>query len=156
MLDAAKTREFLEQVRREHQQLRELLGNMNQLLADRCKEMDELAEMFTCLCQRLNAHFEAEVEGQLFEQIVKHAPHLADRANTVLVEHDWLLSRVEQIAKYACARTVSDPWWRQLSDQFRRFAGELIQHEQKEGELIQEAYGEGIGAKSSSTPSGFP
>ena len=147
MHDAVKSREFFEQVRREHDRLRELLGSMHRVLADRHEGGDEVAAMFDSLCQRLDSHFHTEDEGELFEQIIDHAPHLADRANATRAAHDGLLNRIQEIAEQAHAKTGSDQWWQQLSEEFQHFGTELMQHENQEGELIQEAYGDDIGSK---------
>lgn len=147
MNDDAHIHESFEQIRREHAELRELLGSVSRALADREISLEQASEMFTSLRGQIVKHFETEEQGQFFEEIIDHAPRLSDRANATCDEHEQLLAQVKQMADLALEKAGTPDWWQQLNDQFHDFSKGLMHHESQEMELMQEAYGEDIGSK---------
>lgn len=147
MNDQAHSHDSFEQVRREHEELRELLGNMSRALATREGSVENACEMFASLRTQIENHFDTEEQGQFFEQIIDHAPRLADRANAICDEHLPLLAQVRDMAALALDKADTDDWWQKLSHDFHEFSKALMHHESKEMELMQETYGEDIGSK---------
>ena len=142
-----KGRAFFEEVRRDHEELRELLGAVSRALAEGGEDVGRVSRMFTSLCQSIDNHFKAEEEGKLFDQITEQAPRLADRVAAVRREHHDLLDQIQKIAARAHVKTGSGQWWQQLGTDFQQFGQALMRHEREEGELIQGAYGVDIGSK---------
>lgn len=147
MNDDTHIHESFEQVRREHAELRELLGSVSRALAGGEVSPEQASEMFTTLRGKIENHFETEEQGKFFEEIIDHAPRLADRVNATCDEHEQLLDQARRMAELALEKTGTADWWQQLGDQFHDFSKRLMHHESQEMELMQEAYGEDIGSK---------
>jgi hemerythrin len=147
MTNQTQSHESFEQVRREHEELRELLGSMSRALASREGSVEKACEMFASLSEYVDRHFDTEEKGDFFHAIIDHAPRLADRANAICDEHQQLLAQVQGMNQLVQTKANTDDWWKKLSDDFHDFSRSLMHHESSEMELMQEAYGEDIGSK---------
>jgi iron-sulfur cluster repair protein YtfE (RIC family) len=139
--------EFYEQVRQEHEELREWLGRLHHALTERTLGGPQIAEMFGALCEHLERHFKDEEIGGFFEQVVAMAPRFVDRTTELREEHAALRAELQGLAKRAGDAKVDDAWWRELHDGFHAFSRGLMQHENKENELLQDVYDEDVGSK---------
>jgi hemerythrin len=147
MIERTHSHESFEKVRREHKELRELLGQMNRALASREGSVEQACEMFASLSQFVERHFDTEEQGNFFAEIIDHAPRLVDRANATCDEHQQLLAHAKQMHELACEKADTEQWWQRLTSDFQQFSQALMRHESCEMELMQEAYGEDIGSK---------
>ena len=137
---------WVEQVKREHRQLHELLTATDRQIAlaaggapasgaDRelvhllRKQMGELGEF-------LKRHFEQEECGGCLEEAVAQAPRLGARADAVMREHRVLLGHVERLTEQV--RTPLNG--QALQRTYAQFRRELTEHEAAEVALLAAAF----------------
>ena len=82
-----------------------------------------------------------------FDEIIEQAPRLADQAGQLCQEHVQLMEAMDQLNQLAGTQTGSAEWWQQLADRFHLLSKDLMHHEHKENELLQDAYENDIGSK---------
>ncbi len=139
--------ELHEQIHREHEELRELLGRVHLLLTARVAAAADVRSCMASLREQIEGHFrDEEVEG-FFEQIVDQAPRLDSRVDELRAEHAQLRSDVIKLGELANGDESGDGWWERLERGFHDFSRTLMHHETKENELLQAAYGEDIGSQ---------
>lgn len=139
--------EFYEQVRQEHEELREWLGRLHHALTERTQSGPQIAGMFGELTEHINRHFNDEEIGGFFEQVVDMAPRFADRTILLREEHTALRADLAGLAARADEADVGDAWWQELLAGFHEFSKALMQHENKENELLQDVFDEDVGSK---------
>lgn len=140
-------RDFYNQVRQDHEELLEWLGRVHQALAQRSDSAEQLVDLLEGLGQHIERHFVDEESGGFFEQVVEQAPRFSERADALRREHERLRAQMAELIAAGRAGGASDAWWQQLNDTFHEFSRSLMQHENRENELLQEAYGEDVGSK---------
>jgi predicted trehalose synthase len=86
----------------------------------------------------------AETEG-FFAAVTAHAPRLAQHADRLCNEHEALLHKADELCRFAVANSPSLTWWRELSTRCHDFSRRLMQHENQESQLLQQAYQEDLG-----------
>ncbi len=138
--------EQLDEIRREHAELRELLGQVHHAVANRLRTVAQVAELLATLSDHIETHFQEEEFGGFFDEVVSQAPRLSERTDALREEHQRLLTLVNQLSDLALQGNGSDDWWEKLERQFHEFSKDLMHHEHKENELLQEAFVEDIGA----------
>ncbi len=138
--------ELFEEIRREHEELRVLLGDIKRMLGKRLETVASVAEMLASLGEHVETHFAEEETAGLFEHVVDRAPHLSERIEALRTEHQQLLSDVRRLSQVASAGDRSGDWWQQLETAFHEFSSGLMHHESAENDLLQEAYTDDIGA----------
>jgi iron-sulfur cluster repair protein YtfE (RIC family) len=135
-----------EQIQREHEELRGLLGEIHRVLSERLESVANVSEMLASLSKHIETHFsEEEVDG-FFDDIVEQAPRLSTRTSALRNEHVRLLESVRALAGLARSEDCRD-WWEQLERKFHTFSKELMQHEGSENELLQDSLEDDIGAQ---------
>jgi hemerythrin len=144
---AKKKSDVYERIRREHEELRVVLGNLHQTLVQRAESVQDVARKVNSVCDHVEEHFREEEEGGFFDQISRQAPRLSDRSLEVRDQHVGLLERIREIRQLAREGNGSDEWWQRLGKEFHDFATELMHHETKESELLQDAYTDDIGSQ---------
>jgi len=138
--------EFCEAVRREHDELRSLLGDLHKILSQRLEEAHRVAALLASLVEHVEAHFrEEEVDG-FFDQVTERAPRLSHRVEALRREHESLLAAVRNVHEVATGNNGSPDWWQQLEEAFHQFSTQLMHHESAENELLKAAYEDDIGA----------
>lgn len=135
------------EIAREHKRLSNHLGNLLRVLAERQRTVVELAVEFEKLKDELVQHFHEEDEGGFFDGIVEHAPRLSERIEALRQEHDRLLEQLNELQTKVDVPAPSPEWWQELERSFHDFSCELMRHEHRENEILQEAYGVDIGAQ---------
>ena len=126
--------EIQEEIRREHEELRHLLGTVRRAISSRLEGVPRIGEMIASLAEHIETHFQEEEVYGLFDQIVDQAPRLAGKTDELRAEHVQLLGSVGTIVKTASGGDGSDGWWTQLDKHFLQFSKDLMHHESKENE----------------------
>ncbi len=147
MTEQELSHEFYEQVRQEHEELRNWLGKLHQTLSQRSDTVSEVTAQVEGLIEHLNRHFQDEEDGGFFHQLVEQAPRYADRTNALREEHTQLRAQAADLAAAARSGEGSDSWWQQLDKDFHEFSRFLMRHENLENELLQDVYDEDVGSK---------
>ena len=137
--------ELFEEMQREHEELRALLGNLHKVLAERLDKVQRVAELLASLVDHVETHFEEEEVAGFFDQIVDRAPRLSDNIERLRHEHQQLLGAVRQLNQVASQGNGSADWWQQLEQAFHQFSTELMHHESAENDLLQQAFTDDIG-----------
>ena len=145
MSDAPVDHEFFEEVQREHDELRELLGEVHRVLAERLEKVAEVSERLASLSEHVETHFQEEEIAGFFDQVVERAPRLSDRVDRLRTEHQALLGAVRSLYDAATQGDGSADWWKRMEGTFHDFSKDLMHHESHENDLLQEAYGEDLG-----------
>ena len=141
---ASETR--AEQIRREHDELRQLLGSVRRTLADRLETVASVAEKLSELCEHVETHFAEEETGGFFDQVLEKEPRFGERTQALQNEHVQLLAAVRKLAETSRAEGDSDDWWLRVEGEFHEFSKDLMRHESKENELLQDTLSVDIGA----------
>lgn len=136
-----------EQVRQEHDALRELVGTIQLKVRRRSAPPDEVARLLSTLCQRLRTHFELEESDGFFEQITRDAPRFCRKIDLLCVEHSELLSEANELAEESKHCHDTDVWWGTMARDVQRFSNRLMHHESEEIKLMQQTYNDDIGAQ---------
>ena len=130
----------------EHAEMRKLLGSVHHVLADRSRPVSEVVAVLDSFLQFLKQHFEHEDQGGgFFDQITDQTPRLSDRADDVRHEHAGLLDDFKKLRDLAVEGAADDAWWGQLNSSFQTISKELMHHERREEDLLQESFNEDIG-----------
>lgn len=138
--------DIFEDIRREHDELRVKLRTVNRLLTGRVAAIHQVAESLNSLSDQLEVHFFDEENGGLFQTVCQQAPRFTRRSKRIRAEHAWLLEMFRNVVEIAQKGDGSDEWWKELERAFHQFSINLMHHESKESELLQDAYSEDIGA----------
>jgi iron-sulfur cluster repair protein YtfE (RIC family) len=146
MNEPQPSHEFFEEIRREHEELRDLLGDIHQMLAKRLEAVASVSEMLASLGDHVETHFSEEETAGFFDDVTDRAPRLSDRIDALRTEHQQLLAAVRRLKEVANGGDGSADWWQRLESAFREFSKELMHHESSETEILLEAYNDDIGA----------
>lgn len=139
----SKEQQIYDEIRREHEHLRELLGDLHQALIERRESVNNLTGMMTSLQEHVRAHFHEEEECGFFSEVTAQAPRMSDRADELKNEHVDLGARVVELVTIA---SEEDELCKSLDTKFHDFSKALMQHESKENELLLDAYEDDIGS----------
>lgn len=146
-LEPSGPQQRYEEMRREHEELRELLGKVRRVIAKRAESVAHVSDILASLVTHVETHFaDEEVEG-LFDELAEQAPRLTERTEQLRQEHVQLRAAIGKLAELAASGDTSSDWWQQLETAFHQFSTQLMHHETKENELLQEAYTEDIGSQ---------
>ncbi len=132
---------------REHDELRSVLGEVSEVTTACKASVAEVQKVITALCEHIGAHFEAEESGGYFSEAVLQAPRVSERVAALKAEHDELRKQIAGLADFVTGFDASSEHWKQLGEQVHQFSVELMHHENKENELLQEVFTEDIGSK---------
>jgi iron-sulfur cluster repair protein YtfE (RIC family) len=138
---------FFEQMQRDNEKLRELLGQVTHIFAGGLKDADRVAESLVSLASQLETHFEEEEVAGVFDDVVERAPRLSERVDQLKQQHNELRTALAAINQTAGSGDGTAQWWNDLSEAFHEFSTNLMHHEHSENELVQEAYTQDIGSK---------
>jgi hypothetical protein len=145
-MNQAVKQDVAEKVKNEHAALSQKLRRIHAALAVQKMDADELADLLHEFQYALTVHFshEEETEG-FFAAVTAHAPRLAQHADRLCNEHEALLHKADELCRFAVANSPSLTWWRELSTRCHDFSRRLMQHENQESQLLQQAYQEDLG-----------
>ena len=129
----------------EHAEMRTLLASVHKVLADRSQPASEVVATLDSFFGFLQTHFKHEDEGGFFDEITEQSPRLSERADEVQGEHAALLEECQTLKDLAAKREANDAWWDQLNSGFHRLSKQLMHHEHREEDLLQESFTDEIG-----------
>ncbi len=138
--------EAYERIRREHEELRELLSAVHRTLTKQLETVAGVSQMFASLSNQIESHFGEEETAGFFDDIVAQAPRLSQQTEHLCDEHGCLLETAKKLSKRAHDGDGSDDWWQQLESEFHEFSKQLVQHENKENDLLLQAYHDDVGS----------
>ena len=136
---------LFEEMLEEHEELRELLGEIHRMLAKRLEAVASVSEMLASFGEHVETHFAEEETAGFFDDVVDRAPRLSDRIDALRTEHQQLLATVRRLNEIAGDGDGSADWWQRLEAAFHKFSNELMHHEHTENEILLEAYTDDIG-----------
>lgn len=139
--------EVYQEMLREHEELRALLGKVNQLTSDCTASVSEVRETVNALCHHIQAHFEAEESKGYFAEAVLQAPRVSERVAALEAQHVLLREQLTKIAEVVGAFEATGDDWKVLAEHIHQFSVDLMHHENKENELLQEVFTDDIGSK---------
>ncbi|QEG38792.1 hemerythrin domain-containing protein [Roseimaritima ulvae] len=140
---------FLQEIKADHQQLKELLDHLRQLssqpqaIPNHCREYVDLLEQ---LCDQLAFHFTLEEAYGYFEDALESSPRLDNQACALRAQHAELFVLARDMADGAAQKNLQAvPHCEQLAEQFMTFDKALKAHESAELNLILAALEEDLG-----------
>jgi iron-sulfur cluster repair protein YtfE (RIC family) len=136
-----------EEIKQGHREITAHLGRMHRILTERHLSSPDIVADLLRLKDELEQHFHYEEEGGLFRDIVEKSPHANERVNSLRKEHRVAIAQLTALSESAMLATGTPAWWEGLEYQFHEFSSQLMNHEHKEKELLQETYGLDLGAK---------
>jgi hypothetical protein len=104
---------------------------------------DVVAARLDTLCGPLRAHFEEEERARLFETIEEHAPEHASACTRLRDEHRTLLERLDRLRRASPVERRGGGWMGEV----RRFLADVLNHEDREADLLQRALDGGAAAE---------
>lgn len=142
---------FLQEIKQDNQELPVLLDRLRSV-CDTTQlpwlRTPELAGVLEDVRDQLAFHFSLEEAYGYFEDAILEAPNLSDEADRLRKEHCLLYEEIREIAERA-QRLISAQRprhaLRALIHRIRAFLDQLDEHEAREMDLIQSAYGVDIG-----------
>ena len=136
---------ILNKIKAEHKDMRELLRELHRILDERLDPTRAITAIGEFVAY-LREHFKHEDEDGFFAEITEVAPRLSSRAEATSHEHVDLLTVMQAFDAKVRNTQGSASWWDEIGQEFHRLAKELMHHERREQELLQEAYLDDIGA----------
>ena len=137
-----ENQELIQEIRDEHQALRDLLGAISRTLATGSDGVGEVSSMLSSLRTQLDQHFADEEKIGFFDKVAEKALRLAERTQHLHDEHAKLKSTLKNLAEFVEEKSN---WWQETERRFRDFSKELMHHESAENELLMDAYMRDIG-----------
>ncbi len=141
---------FLNEIKQDHVELRQLLAKARRAVDEPQRKTcsRELCHLFLSILDRLAIHFSLEEAYGYFEDALEIAPRLSAQAESLRSEHETLFLAFREIVE--CAERLvyhESPIsiLANIATQFNRFDAKLARHEQREMELILEAFDDDVG-----------
>jgi hypothetical protein len=129
---------FFEEMKCEHSGLVGALSQIRHALAAGQGAVPEVRETILRFCELIESHFIHEEEGGYMRDVAEQSPELAARATELLREHAALRAALRAIRHLAQNSNPSDAWLPDLGRQFENFARQLMVHEAREDDLMNE------------------
>ena len=147
MVEKRLDHNFFEMIKEEHHELVGVMGEIRHLLAAEERDLDKLEALIIQLCDLVESHFKNEEAGGYLSEAIEQAPRLSERADQLHDQHRVLWEELQGLRTLTEQRENSDPWWQQLHAALETFARDLLTHEAREDDLVQEAFTDDIGSK---------
>ncbi len=143
---------FFQEIQEDNLELRRLLACLRRIFArPHSSELmwrQWLPELLAQLRDQLALHFSLEEAFGYFDEPVSVAPQLCDMAHALRDEHAVLYLNICDIAEQAEQFTYAEqPTSRraQLASAFKQFDADLREHDNREAQLVLEAFDQDIG-----------
>ena len=133
-------------IRHEHEHLRDVLGVVNRILAAHRSSAEDVVDQLSALREELEMHFHTEEAEGFFEELTEMAPRLMRHTTKLCQDHVRMLNEMGELVFQASHGDGSADWWSLMEQTFRDFSKALMQHEHRENELLQEAFGDDLGS----------
>ena len=145
MASKASNHEFFELMKAEHQHLMKALGETSAAIRgpDRCRS--RIQDLMNEMTDVVAAHFRHEEEAGYLSEALQRAPHLRPRADRLLEQHIDLQESAEMLRLLIHSGVESPAWWNRVVDDFATFRDRLLEHEDAENRLVQDAFNQDIG-----------
>jgi len=137
--DMASRQEGLSEICNDHDELRDLLHEIQERLAKRLGTVARVTETLADFCDVLERHFSAEEIGGFFDEILEREPQLTESVEAVKADHTKLREAIQRLLRASSDERHSD-WWEEMERSFKEFSRTLMKHEQAERQLLFEAY----------------
>jgi hemerythrin len=149
MVEKRLDHNFFEMVKEEHQELVGVMGKIRHSLTVEERDPEGLDALIIQLCDLVESHFKNEEAGGYLREAIDQAPRLSERAEQLHDQHRTLWEELQGLRTLVEHREAeaSDQWWDQLRGAVEAFARNLLTHEAREDDLVQEAFTQDIGAK---------
>lgn len=134
-------------IQSEHQELLSLLRSLKRRLEGPAWGDQMVASLLDSLREHLDTHFSYEESEDGFDHLARRAPWISDRIEALVADHRRLLSMACDLASRARSGPRTVPIWGELQSSFVQLHDELVAHESKEHDLLQEVYTQDIGDK---------
>lgn len=140
MRDYSECQAFVEHLRREHNQIHELVFAVDHELRseDPPCSAEQIHARLSSLRETLARHFEQEEEGGCMEEAACFDPRLSREVSTVEKEHPGLLYLLDGLLERTSDCSSSD-----YRASFHEFATALHAHEAAENRILHTAFGTG-------------
>ncbi len=127
-------------IARQHIQIEALVDALSSRFEAEEMATRNLVSLINSLAAHLEMHFELEEENEYFSHVLNRAPHLSERVEQLLRQHETLKSEVDELVMMARRALAENGDATELAAQFSRFRKQLLNHERAEVNLLQEAY----------------
>lgn len=97
----------------------------------------DLGDYLQALREQVGRHFAIEDEGGFLEEAIARCPGVAAAVTPLLAQHPELLSELDRLLDELTGGGPHDEWQRA----FNQFIDRLLDHEQKECEIVGRAFG---------------
>ena len=140
----------LETVRSQHFALRQQIRALEEVFAEPDGAAEEYARKTQALLEgfdsALRDHFAVEEEGGYLADILKVAPRLSRRAAHLEQNHKEFSERLESLLALARYAVEAPDDWERVRTGLEGFLQALRAHEDKENELVHEAFLDDLGS----------
>jgi hypothetical protein len=103
-------------------------------------QFGQLGDRVRALRDIVERHFVKEEEGGYMAAPIAAAPHLADRAATLLADHGRILAEFERLETALCACPTTYTCWSDARHEVQQVLEHVHAHEHRENELWQDAF----------------
>ena len=139
---------FLQEIKEDHHELRELLDATRKIASDRHPPIDRLTDTLVRLRDRVSLHFALEEAYGYCDAAVDQAPWMSEKAATLRAQHvDLFLTLGKRVDDAERMRYHESPRRKlgPLRHRVLAFCDELDEHERREVELILAAFDDDVG-----------
>lgn len=140
---------FLQEIKADHQQLKELLEELRKLLAlppALVNHQRQCVDLLGKLADQLAFHFSLEEAYGYFEDALEHSPRLDTQAAELRNQHGDLFVAARDLAEYAAAADLSQTnHAEKVAKLFNTFDDALKKHESAELNLVLTALEQDLG-----------
>jgi RNA polymerase-binding transcription factor DksA len=149
-------RDYLQQLRGQHSNLRRAMISILGLLADVVRRCDvnqidargaaPTLALLKDLGRQLPEHFSLEEKNGFLEDALAQAPRYGRRAEELMQEHPVFSREIFTIVKDAETAGGSGVAWRHVRERFMSLTLDLLAHEQGENDIMESAFLDDLGS----------
>lgn len=142
-----KRKTLAEQILREHEEVKRLMGELEQVLEEETRAEIKLPwiirfhDKLTAFRDHLKQHFVLEEEGGLMSDIISIIPQAAAQAERLCQDHVTIMSNLDELIKRAeflsCEASKA---FAEFQSRVTRALSAIRNHEAEENELVMSAY----------------
>lgn len=133
-------------IARQHIQIKALVDTLGRRFDAGKKATRNLVSLLNSLAAHLELHFELEEEDEYLGYVLNRAPRLSGHVAQLLRQHGAMKQKVGELVDMAREAFAEDADTTELAVRFQRLRIQLLEHEQAEIDLMQEAYTRDLGS----------